>query len=68
VIHALDPQLAEVLPRLEPPSDGEPGVVSDPGVTSFHDHATGESCWRRTWASPVRPDAAEAEDTTSRPV
>jgi hypothetical protein len=50
VIHALDPQLAEVLPRLEPPSNGEPGVVSDPGVTSFHDHATGESCWRRTWA------------------
>ncbi|APU15609.1 MULTISPECIES: S9 family peptidase [Actinoalloteichus] len=57
VIHALDPQFAEVLPRLAELSDGDPAHLScdaggqrwvvdfthdrDPGVTWFYDHTTG---------------------------
>jgi dipeptidyl aminopeptidase/acylaminoacyl peptidase len=59
VVHALDPQFAEVLANLEALSDGDVGAVSsdgegrrwvvsfshdrDPGVTWLYDHATGES-------------------------
>ncbi|MBQ6641685.1 MAG: S9 family peptidase [Saccharopolyspora sp.] len=58
VIHAFDPDFAEVLKNLEPLSDGDLAEVSsdenglrwivsftrdrDPGVTWFYDHATGE--------------------------
>jgi dipeptidyl aminopeptidase/acylaminoacyl peptidase len=58
VIHALDPQFAEVLEELEALSDGDVGRISsdesgrrwvvafthdrDPNVTWFYDHATGE--------------------------
>ncbi|MET0699285.1 MAG: S9 family peptidase [Mycobacterium sp.] len=59
VIHALDPDFADVLAHLETLSDGDPGLISsddsgqrwvvsfvhdrDPGATYFYDHSTGES-------------------------
>ncbi|ANY08857.1 peptidase [Pseudonocardia sp. HH130630-07] len=59
VIHALDPQFAEILPRLEELSDGDLAHVScdstgtrwvadfnhdrDPGVTWFYDHDSGRA-------------------------
>ena len=58
VIHALDPEFADVLKNLEALSDGDVAAISsdesgrrwvvafthdtDPGVTWFYDHATGE--------------------------
>ena len=59
VIHAVDPEFASVLARLEALSDGDLGAISsdasgrrwvvsfthdrEPGLTYFYDHATGES-------------------------